>query len=254
MANDSLREVGGNQLSNFKMDEGAHTFATDPYTYRHVSLEDGQTYDTDLDSCTVFVRGGAPGATVLLNDRVLQQGDSAQLERVRAKLTAQGGQLSLLVAGVAESKDSEPSIKITPAAQQYKVSKPWGHELWLNGEHPSYVLKEVFLMAGNRTSLQFHQLKRETNVVFDGTAQIVYRANPEIDNMDVSFADLGVEDCPAGSVMDVWPHTLHRVVAKTDIYLYEVSTPHLDDVVRVHDDAGRGQGRIQSEHAAAAAH
>jgi hypothetical protein len=46
----------------------------------------------------------------------------------------------------------------------------------------------------------------------------------------------------------VEPKTLHRLRATTDIYHYEVSTPHLDDVVRVQDDINRGHGRIKEEH------
>ena len=40
----------------------------------------------------------------------------------------------------------------------------------------------------------------------------------------------------------------HRIIDKTDVFLQEVSTPDVDDVIRLQDDSGRGHGRIESEH------
>jgi len=48
--------------------------------------------------------------------------------------------------------------------------------------------------------------------------------------------------------VDVPPNAVHRVEALTDIVLYETSTPHLDDVIRIQDDAARKNGRILTEH------
>jgi len=48
--------------------------------------------------------------------------------------------------------------------------------------------------------------------------------------------------------VDVMPLTLHRLEAVTDILLYETSTPHLDDVVRILDDSRRPDGRLEQEH------
>jgi hypothetical protein len=91
-------------------------------------------------------------------------------------------------------------------------------------------------------------MKSETNVLFSGTAKLVYKANPDVANMDVLEADLGEAEILPITAMSAEPLVLHRVCAVTDITSYEASTPELDDIIRVHDDAGRGQGRIQSEH------
>ena len=61
-------------------------------------------------------------------------------------------------------------------------------------------------------------------------------------------SDIGVEELFSTSIVDVVPPTLHRLEAVTDIVLCETSTPHLDDVVRVADDANRVDGRIEEEH------
>ncbi len=55
----------------------------------------------------------------------------------------------------------------------------------------------------------------------------------------------------AGDHFNVVPPKKHRVIAITDLVLQEVSTPEVDDVVRIEDDAGRGDGRIESEHQSA---
>ena len=52
----------------------------------------------------------------------------------------------------------------------------------------------------------------------------------------------------AGDFFSVVPPRKHRVIALTDLILQEVSTPEVDDVVRIEDDAGRGDGRIAGEH------
>ena len=49
-------------------------------------------------------------------------------------------------------------------------------------------------------------------------------------------------------VIDVEPKTIHRIEAVTDLTLYETSTPHLDDVIRLQDDKSRESGLIQYEH------
>jgi hypothetical protein len=56
-----------------------------------------------------------------------------------------------------------------------------------------------------------------------------------------------IELCP-GTIFNVQPGYVHRVVATTDLEFIEASTTELDDVIRLQDDAGRTHGRIQSEH------
>lgn len=120
------------------------------------------------------------------------------------------------------------------------VKKPWGEEQWieLNG---SYCMKRIFLRAGFRTSLQYHERKLETNFVTDGELrlQLSHDSLPE----HLVDSKLG-----PGDSFTVLPGCLHRVNANTDVTMIEVSTPDVDDVIRVADDFDRHDGRIASEH------
>ena len=76
-----------------------------------------------------------------------------------------------------------------------------------------------------------------------GIAQIGLTAG-----LTVTLFDVSAEALPPGSLVDVMPQHLHRVEAVSDILMFEVSTPYLDDVIRVRDDSNRANGRITSEH------
>jgi mannose-6-phosphate isomerase-like protein (cupin superfamily) len=111
-----------------------------------------------------------------------------------------------------------------------KVEKPWGHELiWAKTEH--YAGKTLFLKAGESLSLQFHNVKDEAWYVLSGRAEIELGAPG--DRM------LNSEVVGAGAAFHFPPGTVHRVTAVDDTTILEVSTPQLDDVVRLEDNYGR---------------
>ena len=140
------------------------------------------------------------------------------------------------------------------------VRKPWGLEEWLcDGQRMPYALKRITFHAGHRSSLQVHHNKKETNLVLSGTGQLEIGRRPfPIDayllgTMDDNGLQWYMEDChihelTPGMVFDVTPCTIHRITAMTDLVFIEASTPELDDVIRLHDDTGRANGRIASEH------
>jgi mannose-6-phosphate isomerase-like protein (cupin superfamily) len=104
------------------------------------------------------------------------------------------------------------------------VEKPWGKETWWAlTEH--YVGKIIEIKAGNALSLQYHQEKTETMLFYSGSGRLV----------------LGKETQPikTGTSVTILPGTLHRVIADTDIIIFEVSTPQVNDVVRVSDEYDR---------------
>jgi mannose-6-phosphate isomerase len=109
------------------------------------------------------------------------------------------------------------------------VEKPWGREIWV-AHTDSYALKIIEFKAGARSSLQYHERKHEHIYIDQGTARI------ELEQPDGSLA---VEEIGPGSVVENPPFRRHRVEAITDVRLIEVSTPELDDVVRVEDDYAR---------------
>jgi mannose-6-phosphate isomerase len=111
-----------------------------------------------------------------------------------------------------------------------KVEKPWGYELiWALTD--IYCGKVLFVRAGQSLSLQFHRQKDEAWLVQSGRAKL-----------ELGEAGEGVlkhEVIGPGAAFHYPPGTVHRVTAIEDTTILEVSTPHLDDVVRLEDAYGR---------------
>ena len=118
------------------------------------------------------------------------------------------------------------------------VSKPWGKEIWLE-LNDKYCYKRIYINAGTRTSYQYHENKLETNYIIDGKAEVWLENDEGVVEKKVMKKD---------DFFTVIPPRKHRVIAITDIILQEVSTPEVDDVIRIEDDSDRGPGRIDSEH------
>jgi mannose-6-phosphate isomerase-like protein (cupin superfamily) len=109
-----------------------------------------------------------------------------------------------------------------------RVEKPWGYELrFIRTDR--YAGKLLFIKAGQQLSLQYHEHKDEAFLVHDGQMELVLGQGE----------DQRVELLGPGQSWHVTPHTIHRFRAVTDCTLFEVSTPELDDVVRIEDDYGR---------------
>ena len=109
------------------------------------------------------------------------------------------------------------------------VKKPWGREIWV-AHTDKYALKIIEFKKGNRSSLQFHKKKHEHIYVDSGTAEV------EWENDDGYMEKLVLN---SGDVIENKPGRKHRTTAVSDVRLIEVSTPELDDVVRVEDDYNR---------------
>lgn len=120
------------------------------------------------------------------------------------------------------------------------VAKPWGEERWLVPEGAPFGFKAITVLAGMRTSLQYHVRKEEANLVLLGEGKLYL--SPSVLVAPTCYA------LAAGQVVHVRPNVVHRIEATTDLVLIEVSTPELDDVVRIQDDHGRGDGRVDAEH------
>ena len=116
------------------------------------------------------------------------------------------------------------------AVEPRKVDKPWGYELiW--AETDGYLGKLLFVKAGESLSLQFHNVKDEAWYVLDGRAKLELGGPGErMLNSDV----IG-----PGEAFRFPPGTVHRLTALEDTRIVEVSTPQLDDVVRLEDRYGR---------------
>jgi mannose-6-phosphate isomerase len=116
------------------------------------------------------------------------------------------------------------------AVEPTRVDKPWGHELiWALSD--AYCAKIIFVKAGESLSLQFHREKDESWLVHAGKARIDMAAPGEkVPNSEI---------VGAGAAFRILPGTVHRVTAVEDTTILEVSTPQLEDVVRLEDRYGR---------------
>jgi mannose-6-phosphate isomerase len=115
-------------------------------------------------------------------------------------------------------------------ADTRRVDKPWGWELiW--AETDQYVGKVLFVKAGESLSLQFHRVKDESWYVLSGRAKLELG--------DAGQRVLKEEVVAAPAFFRFLPGTVHRVNAIEDTTIIEVSTPQIDDVVRLEDAYGR---------------
>jgi quercetin dioxygenase-like cupin family protein len=109
------------------------------------------------------------------------------------------------------------------------VDKPWGHELiWAKTDR--YVGKILHVRAGEALSLQYHRVKDETIMVLSGRLQFEFFGEGE---------DVKVKELAPRALFHIAPGIRHRMVAIEDTDVVEVSTPELDDVVRLEDRYGR---------------
>ena len=104
------------------------------------------------------------------------------------------------------------------------VDKPWGHEeIW--AESGRYAGKFLIIRKGEMLSRQFHERKEETICVLEGVLTLELGRGPDV-----------VHRLTPGQSWHVTPGTVHRFCApEGDVRLVEVSTPELDDVVRLDD-------------------
>jgi len=109
-----------------------------------------------------------------------------------------------------------------------KVNKPWGYELrWAKTDR--YIGKVIHIDAGHALSLQYHNVKDETILVWSG------RLLFEIENAGKRTT----REMKPGDHAHIKPGTTHRMTAIEESDVFEVSTPELEDVVRLEDRYGR---------------
>ncbi|MGE0550062.1 MAG: cupin [Kofleriaceae bacterium] len=109
------------------------------------------------------------------------------------------------------------------------VPKPWGNELiWARTDR--YVGKILHIRAGEALSLQYHRVKDETIMVLSGRMQLIHF----VDGEEPTSRELLPRE-----PFHIAPGLRHRMIAIEDTDVLEVSTPELDDVVRLEDRYGR---------------
>ena len=109
-----------------------------------------------------------------------------------------------------------------------RVDKPWGYELhWARTDR--YVGKIIHVNAGHALSLQYHNVKDETIYLWSGRLLFEVREGDRLVQREMR----------PGDCRHIPPGTVHRMTALEDSDIFEVSTPELDDVVRLEDRYGR---------------
>ena len=126
--------------------------------------------------------------------------------------------------------DQKPRAGASGPPPAVHVAKPWGHEtIWARTER--YAGKILHVRAGESLSLQYHRVKEETIRILCGTIDL------EVGDEHGPRRTVRLE---AGDAWHIPPGTRHRMIAIEDTDILEVSTPELDDVVRLDDRYGRG--------------
>jgi len=122
-------------------------------------------------------------------------------------------------------KDTKPA---SGRVNVVRVPKPWGHEtIWAHSER--YVGKILHINAGQELSVQYHNKKDETVHLLSGEISYRVKTNELLEDMRLRV----------GESFRITPGTVHQMVALTDCDVLEVSTPELNDVVRLSDKYGR---------------
>jgi len=123
-----------------------------------------------------------------------------------------------------------------------RVDKPWGHEL-VFAENDRYAGKILHLEGGHRLSLQYHERKDETLYVLQGEVRLTVeiegeKAGDDADGGGKTMTQLRLR---AGEAYRIRPGVRHRLEADlgASVDIVEVSSPELDDVVRLEDAYGR---------------
>ena len=115
------------------------------------------------------------------------------------------------------------------------MDKPWGHELWF-AHTDRYAGKLLHIRAGERLSTQYHVAKEETSYLLSG--RLLLSQGEDADSLSVS-------EIQPGAVWHNEPQVVHTIEALEDAVVVEVSTPELDDVVRLVDDYGRAPDPVE---------
>tara|TARA_Y100000385_G_C12589905_1_gene424229 strand:- start:158 stop:508 length:351 start_codon:yes stop_codon:yes gene_type:complete len=108
------------------------------------------------------------------------------------------------------------------------VSKPWGKEEWLI-LNDKYCVKRLYINEGESTSLQYHEVKKETMFLESGVCDLVLHSGNTV-------------KMQYHTPYTIHPKDIHRLISYRSTVILEVSTPEVDDVIRIQDNYGREKG------------
>ena len=110
-----------------------------------------------------------------------------------------------------------------------RVEKPWGYELWW-AHTDRYVGKILHINKGQSLSYQYHEVKDESLLLYSGKMAL---------EIEEPGGTKEVLTLMPGESLRITPYTKHRMTAIEECEIIEVSTPEVEDVVRIEDRYGR---------------
>ncbi len=238
--------IGGNLLDS-TTEKKSLIFHSSIYFYAYYKDFNCIAEDTkNLSSFTIYSLTG--------NVQIVIEGQETQSLKKNEYLIVQNyplinikGEGEILLTGSADSS-ADPFFSGVLSLEECKtVSKPWGKEYWLVATNSHYSFKHIVLRKGFKTSLQYHNEKIETNFLYQGEALFHYNDNISAP-INTETMNIKTQQFHGGDYIHVTNLTIHRIEALSDLQLFEISTPQLDDVVRIQDDSKRPDGRIEDEH------
>lgn len=121
-------------------------------------------------------------------------------------------------------------MEFSTEGYQERIEKPWGYELIYTPKSMPQTGKIIFVRAGQKLSLQYHESKEETLCLFSGSALIW---------LENGSGEVEKKNMVSQHGYSVVPGQRHRIEAIEDSYIIEVSSPEKGKTVRVEDDHGR---------------
>jgi NDP-sugar pyrophosphorylase family protein len=122
------------------------------------------------------------------------------------------------------SVDTEKDLETARREYSNRTDKPWGYEKLL-GVKEGRMEKILYIMAGYRTSMHYHERREEVLKVISGRGWVIFKGNSR-------------KPLRPGVRVRLRPGTVHSFVAASNLLLHESSTHHPEDIVRVEDYYG----------------
>ena len=245
-----MKKINGVEIGKIKKNILIQNLYKKEYHYSIIRLSKIKKYETNILNIgsIAVIHSGKKNAQIKINGKEFEISKFKFFTFNLQKLEILGNSNILIGLAGIKKRVKKNYIKKFKETNIYKVIKPWGYELWINGQTSTYSFKKIFIKKGNRTSLQFHKKKIETNFLYNGSAELTLSKKNGKYKKDQIINNIHKKRLKSGAFLNVSNYAVHRLKAITDILLYEVSTPHLDDVIRLADDKKRKDGRILREH------
>ena len=214
------------------------------YFYEYINAKN-KIFNYNLKDISIFIIYSKRSYIITHKKKILLQSNML-INISNLNFTLQLSEAKLFIAGTKINKLKNIKFSIVTKNKIYKVYKPWGYELWFTGKkNKNFSFKKIFIKPGCRTSLQYHNKKEETNFLYSGRIYLHYSIGKFNNHQNYNIKKKILSPY---SIIDIKPKYIHRVETLSEVELYEVSTPHLDDVIRLDDDTNRKSGKIVSEH------